>query len=203
MKSLITYTQSLFCFKKEVKLLNNGFFGYGNRKGFTLIELLVTISIIGLLSTLSVVSLNNARGKARDARRMYDLSTVRTALELYRFDNNDRVPQLGVNWQETFANFSQGDNIYLPSGVPFDPDQTRTVLGWGGIAEPEKSYVYCVDAELNFYLLRAQLEADPKVGTTKGDVVSYGVDQCVNIKEKIKGNDLSCSEATDFCIGRL
>lgn len=203
MKSFITYTQSLFCFKKEVILLSKGFFSYGNKKGFTLVELLVTISIIGLLSTLSVVSLNNARGKARDARRMYDLSTVRTALELYRFDNNDRVPQLGVTWQDTFANFSQGDNIYLPSGVPFDPDQTRTVLGWGGIAEPEKSYTYCVDEERNFYLLRAQLEADPKVGTTKGEVISYGENQCVNAGGLTSGNDLSCTLPTDFCIGRL
>jgi len=201
MKSLITYTQSLFCSRKEVKFLKKN--KYMNKKGFTLIELLVVISIIGLLSTLSVVSLNNARGKARDARRMYDLSTVRTALELYRFDNNDRVPPLVTTWQDTLAILGQGENIYLPSGVPFDPDQSRTVLGWGGIAEPEKSYVYCVDTDRNFYLLRAQLEADPKVGTTKGTVTSYGVDQCVNIKEKIKGSDLSCSNATDFCIGRL
>ncbi len=58
------------------------------QKGFTLIELLVVIAIIGLLSTLAVVALNNARMKARDARRVSDIKQMQTALELYYNDNN-------------------------------------------------------------------------------------------------------------------
>lgn len=58
------------------------------QKGFTLIELLVVIAIIGLLSTLAVVALNNARMKARDARRVSDVKQIQTALELYYNDNN-------------------------------------------------------------------------------------------------------------------
>lgn len=57
-----------------------------NKKGFTLIELLVVIAIIGLLSTLAVVSLNNARQKSRDAKRVSDVKSVQTALELYYVD---------------------------------------------------------------------------------------------------------------------
>ena len=53
------------------------------RKGFTLIELLVLIAIIGLLSTLAVVSLNSARGKARDAQRVSDVKQISTALEIF------------------------------------------------------------------------------------------------------------------------
>jgi len=58
------------------------------KKGFTLIELLVVIAIIGLLSTLSVVALNSARQKSRDAKRVADVKQIQTALELYYNDNN-------------------------------------------------------------------------------------------------------------------
>ena len=58
------------------------------KQGFTLIELLVVIAIIGLLSTLSIVALNQARARSRDARRIADIKQIQTALEMYYNDNN-------------------------------------------------------------------------------------------------------------------
>ncbi len=62
-----------------------------NKKGFTLIELLVVIGIIGLLSTLAIVSLNTTRAKARDTKRISDVKELQTALEVY-FSDNGKYP---------------------------------------------------------------------------------------------------------------
>lgn len=51
--------------------------------GFTLIELLVVIAIIGVLASIVLASLNSARRKSRDARRITDLKQIQLALELY------------------------------------------------------------------------------------------------------------------------
>jgi len=62
------------------------------QNGFTLIELLVVISIIGLLSSVVLASLNGARTKARDARRRADLTQISNALEL-NYDKDSAYTQ--------------------------------------------------------------------------------------------------------------
>ena len=63
-----------------------------NKKtGFTLIELLVVISIIGLLSSVIFAGLNDAKAKARDAKRLSELKEIQNALELY-YAQNDSYP---------------------------------------------------------------------------------------------------------------
>ncbi|MBI5798914.1 MAG: type II secretion system protein [Candidatus Yonathbacteria bacterium] len=54
-------------------------------KGFTLLELLIVVSIIAILSVALVLVLNPAETlkKSRDAQRISDLSTMKTALGLY------------------------------------------------------------------------------------------------------------------------
>ena len=52
-------------------------------RGFTLIELLVVIAIIGILSSIVLASLNDARLKSRDAKRVADVKQIQLALELY------------------------------------------------------------------------------------------------------------------------
>lgn len=63
-------------------------------KGFTLIELLVVIAIIGVLSSSVLASLNTARKKARDARRLSDMKQIYMAMELY-YDEHGTYPTDG------------------------------------------------------------------------------------------------------------
>ena len=51
-------------------------------RGFTLIELLVVIAIIGILSTVVLASLNTARQKGRDGRRLEDLKSIANAIAI-------------------------------------------------------------------------------------------------------------------------
>ena len=55
-------------------------------------ELLVVISIIGTLATLVLLQLGTARAKARDAKRISDVSALRTSVELYYDDNAVKYP---------------------------------------------------------------------------------------------------------------
>ncbi len=66
------------------------------QKAFTLIELLVVIAIIGLLASIVMVSLNKARAKGRDAKRIADKSQVVKALQMYSLDNGTLPTTGGV-----------------------------------------------------------------------------------------------------------
>ena len=95
-------------------------FLYKKQKGFTLIELLVVISIIAVLSSVVLASLNSARIKARDARRMQDLAQIRRALELYYDDNGNYPPISGWVYSTNWGALQTALAPYLPV-MPVDP----------------------------------------------------------------------------------
>jgi prepilin-type N-terminal cleavage/methylation domain-containing protein len=59
------------------------------QKGFTLIELIVVIAVIGILAFTAVVSLSGIRERARDSRRMSDISAVQQAMGMIYSENSD------------------------------------------------------------------------------------------------------------------
>jgi len=96
-------------------------------KGFTLIELLVVIAIIGILATIVMVSLNTARSKARDARRVSDIRQMQLALQM-AYDSAGSYPAALSGLVPTYI-----------SAVPFDPDGTS-------------SYQYCISTAKGYHL---------------------------------------------------
>lgn len=93
------------------------------KKGFTLIELLVVIAIIGILSGIGLVSLNGAREKARDAKRISDLRQYASALNIF-YDNNGRFPCAASYFDDSSASdpndFINGRNTLHAKYCPFD-----------------------------------------------------------------------------------
>lgn len=61
-------------------------------KGFTIIELLIVIAIIGILSAMIGVSVNNYQKRARDTARKSDLSQYRVSLESFANRNSGLYP---------------------------------------------------------------------------------------------------------------
>lgn len=87
---------------------------FERKKGFTLIELLVVIAVIGILSTVVLVSLAGVREDARDARRKSDLREIHLAMEVYNSATGTYLDTTAG------ANTLSAIGTYL-SVVPHDP----------------------------------------------------------------------------------
>ena len=148
-----------------------------HKKGFTLIELLVVISIIGLLSTLGAVSLNSARQRSRDARRVADMKNLPTALELY-FDVNSVYPveasavSLAVTANKnilcsssaSFAGSCAGGNTYMTLTTPAAPGCSDAV----SVANVAENYSY-ISADGSTYTVTFCLETGVGAFASAGD----------------------------------
>jgi len=144
-------------------------------KGFTLVELLVVIAIIGLLASIVLVSLNTARAKARDSRRLSDWHQITLAMELYADSNNGYYPPVTAvgcsvaNWTNILTPALQTGG-YI-SQLPFDPRNVSPYQYWYGANNT---------ANATEYILKGQLEQNttPVAPDVEGNPVT-GFGTCV------------------------
>ena len=124
------------------------------KKGFTLIELIVAAAIIGILASIVMASLNEARKKARDAQRMSDLQQVQLALRQYK-DVHGRYPdypngvRISYMQREDVNDPTQnGELLKFFSKVLVDPFDTA--YPYSDLAPTDmrdgKSYMYIYDS---------------------------------------------------------
>ena len=73
------------------------------RQGFTLIELLIVIAIIGILSSIVLVSLSSARNKSRDAAIKTEAQQF-ARLMAFEFTETGSYAALQYSWDYTAAN---------------------------------------------------------------------------------------------------
>lgn len=126
-------------------------------RGFTLIELIVVIAIIAILASVVMASLNTSQEKARDARRMEDLSSLQKALQLY-------LISVGHFPVQTSTTTLSGSDPVIPalvaagaiSTTPKDP------------SSPITDYTYVSNAMGNQYWLGFCLETDSIKNHTQG-----------------------------------
>jgi len=126
-----------------------------SKKGFTLIELLVVIAIIGILSSVVLASLNSARKKSRDARRVTDVKQIQLALEMY-YDAN---PTTGYP-----TALSALATTYIPV-VPIDPS-TQVVYTYAALGSGTSCTSYHLMATLEEDTNNAlDVDSDAAAGT--------------------------------------
>lgn len=137
--------------------------------GFTLIELLVIIAIIGLLSAIAVTALNEVRTKARDAKRVYDLTQIRKALQFY-YDDYGQYPPAHVarNSVDNPTDWVPGLAAYMPV-LPIDPINKAPSFPFVPFIDGNYTYYYssfgppittAIPPNFQEYNLFAQLETN-------------------------------------------
>lgn len=137
--------------------------------GFTLIELLVVISILGILSGVVIASVNTARIKARDAKRMSDIRQIDKAIQMYMFNENKPAPSFtGVVINDRSSGWPQLELIlanYIKK-MPQDP------LSAPGLGDYEHTYLYYSPHDNYDYGLGSQLEKgiSLEIGDTVGSI---------------------------------
>ena len=136
-------------------------------KGFTLIELLVVIAILGVISSIVLFMVDDARIKGRDGARKTQSQELVKALEMY-FSENGNYPDDGD------VDVNAGD---LLSTIDISFYGTSRYINRPP-AEDDSRYFYCTDSTRKSMILAVDTEHD-KGGTnwckiTRGPGPDYG-----------------------------
>lgn len=127
------------------------------KNAFTLIELMVTIAIIGLISSIVMMGMQEARAKARDAQRIQEFKQIQKAIELY-FVDNDKYPA-----------GEPGGKCIKDTNLASDLAPYLSSLGEEPLlAKGRMCYTYFSDAEGSGYKIMCDLEKNHDLEANDG-----------------------------------
>jgi len=137
-------------------------------RGFTLIEILIVVAIIAILSSIVLIGIGPTQQLGRDARRVSDLHSIQTALELY-YARNGNYPALLSDLTSA---------IIGANAIPVDPSTKAT-------------YGYSPQNGNQSYLLWANLE-NSNGSAFQGYIPPTGCDNSLNGSPAWKASSTYC-----------
>ena len=137
------------------------------KKGFTLIELLVVVAIIGILASIIIVSLGNARKKGSDGAIKSEFNGLKSQTALYYSNNNNSYNNMFTG-NNSWASTDSGISTFLVNLNKKSTVHTAgsSANGWAvQIRSVENTAVYfCMDTDF--------------VIETSGSAMSAGATTC-------------------------
>lgn len=149
-------------------------------KGFTLVELLIVVAIIGLLATLAVISLTSAQQRSRDTKRVADVKSIQSAMELY-YNDNAVYPNITVGGAgaSTWTTVSAAMSKYV-NALPVDPTNSSTSV-----------YSYYESTATKYYI-SATVESNSNAKTA----LLQDIDGTLNVSYDKVTSDITAAAAT-------
>ncbi|MDB5961854.1 MAG: hypothetical protein JWP59_3148 [Massilia sp.] len=154
------------------------------QRGFTLIELLIVVIILAILAAIVIPQFSASTGDARESALDANLSTMRSAIELYKVQHLNKYPGVAATGTAANCTGSAGD---LKGGSQTFIDQLTVASDANGNT--------CTVADTNYRFgpyLRGSIAVEPVSG--KGSAVG-------DIKVETNGTKLA--PATDAAGGWL
>lgn len=141
-----------------------------SQTGFTLVELLIVIVVIAILAAITLVSYNSIQDRARDTKRISDITTLTKAMTIWTIDTGKLPTETGG------GNVLNGQGwVYATLGSNYSENIETVLIEAGllseGVRDPETptgsgSYMFYRCSASGYrtsYSFFAKLEAPDKV----------------------------------------